>query len=317
MSALDFSDDAVERLEALNRGADVVARHEDVLRRLDLKAGERVLDIGSGTGILCEKMADIVGSSGEVRGVDISQQLIDRSNFDNRRYWLSYAVADATALREGYDYYDAVVSTQVAEYVRNVRTFCYEFRRVMKPNGRGLIIATDWDAVIWHSDHPERMKKVLKAWEGHCADPRLPRHLGPVLRKEGLNVDRVDIYPLLNLEWSERSYSKAVAGFVRDYVVAAGAVTDEEGSEWYGELQRLGADGRYFLSQRLGSSLRSRGPVELKIIRNPILQARHRELKLKSPKGVMNALVRAVKLTVNLHPLTDVPPQSARFVFNS
>jgi hypothetical protein len=34
-----------------------------------------------------------------------------------------------------------------------------------------LLVATDWDAVVWDSETPDSKALVLKAWETHCAIP--------------------------------------------------------------------------------------------------------------------------------------------------
>ena len=50
-----------------------------LLRHAGLRAGERVLDIGCGTGASTLRAAGAVGPSGEVLGVDISPLMIDRA----------------------------------------------------------------------------------------------------------------------------------------------------------------------------------------------------------------------------------------------
>jgi len=248
MAGIQFSDEVADRLEAVYRGRDVAAQREDTLSRLALKPGEHVLDIGSGPGFLCESIAEAVGPTGRVRGVDISPDFVRRAGARNRHDQLGYAVGDATALDEPDAAYDVVVSTQVAEYVPDIDAFCLEFRRVMKPGGRGLIIATDWDAVIWFSEHPERMARMLKIWEGHCADPRLPRHLGPRLRAAGLELDGLSAFPLVNLRYEEGAYSHGVSGFIAGFAEKSGAVTPQEVADWKAELPELDAAGRYFFA---------------------------------------------------------------------
>src|ERR1700755_523239 len=43
---------------------------KNLIARLGLKPGDRVLDVGGGTGLLAEYVADIVGPRGSVLGVD-------------------------------------------------------------------------------------------------------------------------------------------------------------------------------------------------------------------------------------------------------
>ncbi len=151
---MEYDEAAAERLEAVYLGPDVVAQRQDTLRCLSIVDGERVLDIGSGPGFLATALAEATGPSGKVVGVDISKQMVDRAASKSTHPWLSYQVADATKLPFEDDSFDVVVSTQVAEYVPDIEAFCSEVYRVLKPNGRALILATDWDAVCWHSENP-------------------------------------------------------------------------------------------------------------------------------------------------------------------
>jgi ubiquinone/menaquinone biosynthesis C-methylase UbiE len=47
-----------------------------VMTRAGLTPGERVLDLGTGTGAVAERAAEIVGPGGHVVGVDISPQML-------------------------------------------------------------------------------------------------------------------------------------------------------------------------------------------------------------------------------------------------
>ena len=47
-----------------------------VMTRAALSAGERVLDLGTGTGAVAERAAEVVGPGGHVVGVDISLQML-------------------------------------------------------------------------------------------------------------------------------------------------------------------------------------------------------------------------------------------------
>ena len=162
MASMRFDDEAAERLEAVYRGPDIVAQREHTLELLALKPGEQVLDIGSGPGFLCQTMAEIVGPTGRVHGVDLSPDFVRRATARNACPWLSYAEADAVALPARDQSFDVVVSVQVAEYVPDVAHSAPR-RSASPPGGRGLVLATDWQALAWHSDDPDRMRRVLDA----------------------------------------------------------------------------------------------------------------------------------------------------------
>jgi hypothetical protein len=50
---------------------------------------------------------------------------------------------------------------------------------------RLVVWDVDWSTVSWHSADPDRMRRVLAIWDGHLADPCLPRTLAAGLRSVG------------------------------------------------------------------------------------------------------------------------------------
>jgi arsenite methyltransferase len=248
MSELNFTNEVARQLEKHYRAKDIVAQRLETIRHLNLTGGERVLDIGCGPGFLCESMSEIVGRDGAVVGIDISADLVALCNRRQHPTWLSYEVGDATKLNQPDASFDVVVCTQVAEYVADVDSLLSEAFRVLKPNGRTLFMATDWDAVAWFSDDPIRMAAVLKSWEAHCAHPRLPRSMAYRLKKAGFRLDDAVVFSFLNLQYDDDSYSKGHAEFVRNFVGARKDVSAADLIEWHNEFERLNDAGRYFFS---------------------------------------------------------------------
>ena len=248
MSGLEFTQDAARQLERLYLTRDVVAQRSETIKQLALSEGERVLDVGCGPGFLCESIADIVGRDGAVIGIDISSDLVALCNRRSPPKWLSYRVGDATQLAQPDASFDAVVCTQVAEYIPDVSRVLSEAFRVVERGGRAMFVATDWDAVVWHSEAPGRMALVLKSWETHCAHPHLPRSLPNRLVSAGFRFDDASVFPILNLQWDDDAYSMGLAGLIRDFVGLKNELSSEELKEWYDELTRLSKAGRYFFS---------------------------------------------------------------------
>lgn len=164
MTGLEFTNEAAKQLEKTYLTGDIIAQRFETIRQLNLSDGERVLDIGCGPGYLCESMGEIVGRQGVVVGIDISSDLIALCNRRKTSTQLSYAVGDATNVNQADASFDVVVCTQVAEYVPDVDRVLSEAFRVLKPGGRTVFVATDWDAVVWYSQDPERMALVMKSW---------------------------------------------------------------------------------------------------------------------------------------------------------
>jgi len=69
-----------------------VAQRSDTLRKLQLTKDKSVVDIGSGPGFLCESMADIVGPSGRVLGIDLSSSRSLLGDKPNRTQFLPHGL---------------------------------------------------------------------------------------------------------------------------------------------------------------------------------------------------------------------------------
>ena len=122
MSNFHFDDKLSRKVEALYRTPDIIEQRRQVLEALTLTAGERVLDVGSGPGLLAHSMALTVGSKGRVCGIDAKR--VDGSDG-----------ANATKLPYPEGSFDAAVSTQVYEYVQDVPAALAELHRVLNQSG--------------------------------------------------------------------------------------------------------------------------------------------------------------------------------------
>ena len=249
MTELRYDEEATKRLLAVYVTPDVVAQREQFLRALAPRASERVLDVGSGPGFLAAAIAEAVGSSGAVHGVDISEPLlaVGRGHCANQP-WVAFHKADATQLPFDDQAYDAAISTQVLEYVRDVDAALAEIHRVVRPAGRAVIVDTDWDSIVWHSSDRERMNRVLAAWEQHAAHPYLPRAMPNKLRRVGFHVESMTILPLFNPQYDPNTYSNRVIDLIVRFVSERNAVTRDEADTWARELRQSGERGEYFFS---------------------------------------------------------------------
>lgn len=248
MSPLDYNDEAARRLHSLYMTPDIIAQRDETLRLLALQSGETVVDIGSGPGLLCDAMADAVGPTGRVIGIDISDDLLMLARARNARTWLSYEKGDATSLPIPASSVDIAVATQVIEYVADVNRALSEVERVLKPGGRALIVDTDWDGVVWHSSSPERMESVLQAWEAHCSHPRLPRTMPRRLRAAGLEVQSVTGFAIVNTRFDDRAYSAGLARFIDEFVCKQESLANGEIRGWLHDLEALSSRDEYFFS---------------------------------------------------------------------
>jgi len=249
MTELRFDEEATKRLLAVYVTPDVIAQREQFVRALAPRPGERVLDVGSGPGFVAGAIAEAVGSTGVVSGVDISEAMLAAARSHcGQRSWVEFHHADATQLPFADDFFDAVISTQVLEYVPDVTAAIAEIHRVVRPGGRIVVVATDWDSIVWHSPNRERMSRILAAWEQHAADSYLPRTLAGRLSRAGFRVESQQVIPLFNPAYDRNTYSNLMIDLIASFVVGRNGITRDEAEAWAGELRQSGERGEYFFS---------------------------------------------------------------------
>ncbi len=118
-----------------------------MLDLVDLRPGERVLDVACGTGLVSFRMAAAVGERGTVVGTDISGQMVEAAGRIAAARGIanaSFERADAEELPLPDASFDAAVCALGLMYVPDPVQALGEMRRVLRPGGRAA--AAVWGA---------------------------------------------------------------------------------------------------------------------------------------------------------------------------
>ncbi|TMC47528.1 MAG: class I SAM-dependent methyltransferase [Chloroflexi bacterium] len=103
--------------------------------------GDRLLDVGCGTGYLTRLVADAAAPDGTALGIDPSLQALERARRSRRPTNCSFAVGTAEALDATEGAFDVVVSSLAIHHIpEGARSTAFaEMFRVLRPGGRLLV----------------------------------------------------------------------------------------------------------------------------------------------------------------------------------
>jgi ubiquinone/menaquinone biosynthesis C-methylase UbiE len=105
------------------------------------RSGDRVLDVGCGTGYFTRRMAETVAPGGTALGIDPSREVIARARRSTRLPNCTFAQGIAEALDTEDQSYDVVVSSLMLHHLPDpLRPQAIgEMYRVLRPGGRVLV----------------------------------------------------------------------------------------------------------------------------------------------------------------------------------
>ena len=109
---------------------------------LDPKAGERVLEVGPGTGYYALPVAGWLEPGGRLEVVDVQQEMLDHTLERAREQGIGNiapTLADARSLPFGDDSFDAAYLVTVLGEIPDQGAALRELRRVVKPAGRIVV----------------------------------------------------------------------------------------------------------------------------------------------------------------------------------
>jgi arsenite methyltransferase len=247
MSQMVFDEDEARQVESVYRIREAQQRRQTVRETFGARPGERVLDVGCGPGFYCAELADEVGRSGSVVGVDASPAMLELAGRRCAELGnVEVRAGDATALGVSDADFDGALCVQVLEYVAETRAGLAELHRALEPGGRVLVWDIDWATFSMQAD--ELTRRVRTAWDEHLTHSSLPRTLAPSLRAVGFEDVHVQAHPLATVAFDPETFGGALVPFIAAFVGGRAGVSEDEAAAWLEAQRALDKRGEYYFA---------------------------------------------------------------------
>jgi ubiquinone/menaquinone biosynthesis C-methylase UbiE len=241
---------AVRKLERMGRTeAELAARR----RYLDLLApcpGERIVDVGAGTGLITLDIAARVNPGGRVVAVDPSAALLDHARGAAKAARLSEVfeveVGDGRALPFANRTFHAAFCHWVLLHVDAGSAIVRELKRVTRPGGRVVCVEMDWETAIVYPGERALTRRILNFSNDRHVEGWSGRRLTSLFKECGF-VDVV-VEPIVDVD---QSGDAVWLDFVKERAqnaVEGGIVSDAEARAWTGAIEAAAVADRYFFA---------------------------------------------------------------------
>lgn len=171
--------------------------NDAALMRMDLRGGERILDVGSGLGQFTRAMARKAGASGRVVGVERSLDQLNESRrlaiTDQEGSLVDFRQGNATALplrKEEWGSFDIVHSRFLLEHVNDPIAVVRMMVEAARPGGRIVLQDDDHDVMRLYPEPDgffDLWNAYTRSYEIAGNDPYIGRKLVSLLHESAVN----------------------------------------------------------------------------------------------------------------------------------
>ena len=216
------------------------------LSLLEANAGDRILDVGCGTGTDVLLLAELVQPYGQAIGVERSKSLImkARSRVDKIKLPVEFCVGDAHDLCFGANTFDGCWVNRTLVHVMNPHRAVGELHRVLRPGGRLVAIEPDWGTMTLVGGDPILTACIIQLRTSCFSNGRIGYDLPGLFEKVGLTNITIDARTITTTRFD---LADQLWGIRRTLVQAQalGAMSPIAALRWLDQIKRSDHEGRF------------------------------------------------------------------------
>jgi ubiquinone/menaquinone biosynthesis C-methylase UbiE len=167
---------------------------------MPVKAGDKILDVGSGLGQFTHQLAQLTGPTGACLGIERDQhQLAVAAHLSKNHPWLEFRLANAESLElheSEWGLFDGAHARFILEHVQQPNKIVHSMFRAVRPGGWAVVADDDHPGLVLFPE-PEGFQSLWRAYmqsyERLGNDPNIGRKLVALLYHEGFRQIRNDV----------------------------------------------------------------------------------------------------------------------------
>ena len=129
-----------------------------------LKKGITVLDIGCGTGSISKDIANTIGNTGTVIGLDTTEKFI-KSGKESYKAVQNLDLIHCDLFEfETPQRFDLITATRTLQWLNNPKDALIKMMSLLKPNGKISILDYNHTTIKWKPEPPLSMKEFYKTF---------------------------------------------------------------------------------------------------------------------------------------------------------
>ena len=219
-----------------------------LLVRAGIKKGMRVADLGCGVGMVTQLLAELVGPTGEVIGIDASAAQIEQARNLLPEHLKNVRFVEASATETGLTRgdFDLVYCRFLLIHLVEPELALREMYELLKPNG--LLVCEDGDLTSAGSEPPSRLQDFSKLFGSlgpkWGVDYTLGRRLFQMVRAANFSQPNITFNQPVFARGEEKRLLELSVAEAGPSFVAARLITNEELQHSLSEMRRLADDER-------------------------------------------------------------------------
>lgn len=237
-------------LEEVGRFIELVKRRTYSL--MHIQAGHQVLDVGCGPGIDTIALAERVGPTGWVYGIDADDTMIAEAERRAKLAQLSERVshkrADSKALPFETNFFDSCRSERLFQHLLQPELTLEEMVRVTRPGRWVVVLDTDWGTLSVDTPEIDVERRLVRFLaDQYLANGFSGRQLYRLCRQQPLVNISYEVFPLTNTRYG---FARIAAQLeeVERMAVATGVINTDELERWRASLESADSAGVFFAS---------------------------------------------------------------------